>query len=143
MAIAQLPIARFLNRFDRIQALRFTLLFWGLGFSLIGLTGVLKLTPLIWAILGLGTLAIATVSYTPSASSLLVEIAPANLIGIYFSVNAQCWAIGYFIGPLIGGFILDQSPLIIKSYWFIVGASISLGLMILSFLQKLIFIKQK
>ncbi|GFE69748.1 MFS transporter [Chroococcus sp. FPU101] len=137
MAISQLPIARFLNRFNRINALRFSLLFWGLGFSVIWLTGILATSPLILAIIGLGILAIATVSYTPSASSLVAEIAPANLLGIYFSINAQCWAIGYFIGPLIGGFILDQSPLVIKSYWLIVGLSVCFCLVIFSFLEKM------
>lgn len=136
MAISQLPIARFLNRYNRINALRFSLYFWGLGFSLIWLTGILSISPLAFAILGLGILAIATVSYTPSASSLIADIAPPNLIGIYFSINAQCWAIGYFIGPLIGGFALDQSPLIIQSYWLLVSLSIGLGLVILFFLQK-------
>ncbi|PSF37653.1 MFS transporter [Aphanothece hegewaldii CCALA 016] len=137
MAISQLPIARFLNRFSRINALRFSLLFWGLGFSLIWLTGIPFTSPLIWAILGLGILAIATVSYTPSASSLIVEIAPSNLLGIYFSINSQCWAIGYFIGPLIGGFALDQSPLVIQSYWLLVGLSIGFSLIILYYLEKI------
>lgn len=134
-ALFQLPVARRLNRFSRPRALMFSMLLWAIGFVLIWVTGVADNHQLIWAILALGVLAIATVSYTPSASALVVELAPESLRGIYLSINSQCWAIGYFIGPPLGGWVLDQSATIVHSYWLVAAASTGLGILILQYLD--------
>ncbi|MGK7873412.1 MAG: MFS transporter [Xenococcaceae cyanobacterium] len=137
-ALCQLPIARFLNRFSRPRALILSLLFWGIGFALVWLTGVVNANALIWAILALGVLAIAMDSYTPSASALVVDLAPPSLRGVYLSINSQCWAIGYLIGPPLGGWALDQSPAFAHGFWLAAAASISLGILILQYLDKVI-----
>lgn len=54
---------------------------------------------MIWAVGGLGLLAIATVSYLPLASALVTDLAPEPVRGVYLSVNSLCQAVGYFIGP--------------------------------------------
>lgn len=135
---SQLPIARWLNRFSRIQALSFSLLFWGIGFVLIWLTGVTATIPLIWAVAALGVLAIAMVSYTPSASALVADLAPESLRGIYLSINSQCWAIGYLIGPPIGGWALDRSAEIAHGFWLVAAISIGIGILVLRYLGKVL-----
>jgi MFS family permease len=136
-ALCQLPIARFLNRFSRPRALMFSMLLWALGFVLIWVTGVAATGQIIWAVLALGVLALATVAYTPSASALVVELAPESLRGVYLSINSQCWAIGYFIGPPLGGWVLDQSLTIVHGYWLAVAASTSIGILILQYLGRI------
>ncbi|MCA1990987.1 MAG: MFS transporter, partial [Coleofasciculus sp. S288] len=91
---------------------------------------------IVWAILALGVLAIATVAYTPAASSFVVELAPEPLRGVYLAINSQCWAIGYFIGPPLGGWVLDQSQVIIHSFWLATAASTSIGILILQVLNR-------
>jgi MFS family permease len=140
-SLLQLPIARWLNSFTRIKALKFSLLCWGIGFIFVGLTGWLNFAPLIWAIIALGILAIATISYTPSASSLVVEIAPVSLRGIYLSINSQCWAIGYLIGPPLGGWALDQSTDFAHNFWLFCALTIGLGIAILTYLKNLLIIE--
>lgn len=135
-AIAQLPIARWLNSFNRIQALIISFIFWGIGFVLIWLTGSTTTYPLIWAILALGIMAIAMDIYTPSASVFIADIAPETLRGIYLSFNSQCWAIGYFIGPAIGGYALDNSPSFVRNYWLACSFSIAIGIPILRYLAR-------
>ena len=135
-ALCQLPVARFLNRFSRPRALIFSMLLWSVGFVLIWVTGVAATNQMMWAILALGVLAIATVAYTPSASSLVVELAPESLRGVYLSINSQCWAIGYFIGPPLGGWVLDQSATIVHNFWLIAAASTSIGILILQHLSR-------
>ena len=136
-AICQLPVARLLNRFTRIQVLKFSLVLWGIGFVLVWVTGIVTDNTLIWAVLTLGVMAIAMITYTPSASAFVADLAPESLRGIYFSINSQCWAIGYFIGPSMGGWALDH-PNFTLYYWLIFAASILLGWGILEYLQKII-----
>lgn len=141
-ALTQLPVARFLNRFSRPSALTFSILLWGMGFVLIWTTGVVATHQLLWAILALGVLAIATVAYTPSASALVVDLAPESLRGVYLAINSQCWAIGYFIGPPLGGWMLDQSPFIAHSFWLATSASTVIGILILQYLERILASRQ-
>lgn len=135
-AICQLPIARLLNRYSRPRALMISALIWAIGFVAIWATGIVSQGSLVWAVLGLSILAIATVAYTPAASSLVVELAPESLRGVYLSINSQCWAVGYFIGPPLGGWALDQSAWIAHSFWLGLAASVALALVILRYLQQ-------
>ena len=139
-AFCQLPIARLLNRWTRIQALKFSLILWGIGFVLLWVTGIALNNTLIWAILTLGVMAIAMITYTPSASAFVADLAPESLRGVYFSINSQCWAVGYFIGPSVGGWALDN-PNITLYFWLGCASSIFLGWGILQYLQNIIRIK--
>ena len=135
-AVCQLPVARFLRRFRHPQALMFSLGLWGTGFVLVWVTGLVDSNALLWAILALGVLSLAMVAYTPSASALVVELAPESLRGIYFSLSSQCWAIGFFIGPALGGWALDRSKLVADRFWLAAAASIGVGMLILQYLDR-------
>ncbi|NJR46220.1 MAG: MFS transporter [Hyellaceae cyanobacterium CSU_1_1] len=136
-AICQLPVAWILNRFTRIAGLSLSFLIWGIAFILVWVTGNMPNHTLIWAGLTLGVMSLGMVTYTPVASGLVAELAPESLRGVYFSINSQCWAIGYFIGPPLGGWALDH-PQFTNYFWLICAASILLGLAILQYLQRLI-----
>lgn len=106
--VLQLPIARLLRRFSHTKALIFSSLLWGIGFILTGVTGVINFGQIVMALLAAGILAIATVAYLPSASALVADLAPPSGRGVYLAINSQCWAVGYFIGPVLAGWALDQ-----------------------------------
>lgn len=142
-ALLQLPIARWLNRFSRPRALILAIITWGIGFVIVWLTGVVQTHALIWATIALSLLAIATVAYTPSASALVVDLAPESLRGIYLSINSQCWAIGYLIGPPLGGWALDQSKAIANGFWLILSFSTGIGILILQILHQLILTQKR
>jgi MFS family permease len=135
-ALTQLPIARFLNRFSRVQALICSALFWGVGFLLIWMTGIAPASHLLWAILGLSVMAIATAAYNPSASALVVDLAPESLRGVYLSINSLCWAVGYFVGPTVGGWAMDQNRGIAQTFWIASALSVLVGIAILLYLGK-------
>ncbi|NJO41268.1 MAG: MFS transporter [Cyanobacteria bacterium RU_5_0] len=137
-ALCQLPIARFLNRFSRSQALIVSALFWSVGFILIWVTGTTPTNHLVWASLGLGVMAIATDAYTPSASSLVVGLAPEALRGVYLSINSLCWAVGYFIGPTIGGWAMDQTGEIANGFWIIAASSVGIAITVLRYLDRIL-----
>jgi MFS family permease len=136
-AICQLPAAWLLNRFNRITGLSFSSLLWGIGFVLVWVTGNISDNTLIWAILTLGVMSLGMITYTPIASGLVADLAPESLRGVYFSINSQCWAIGYFIGPPLGGWALDH-PELTNYFWLMLAASVLIAMAILQYLNKLI-----
>jgi MFS family permease len=134
--VCQMPIARALKNFSHPHALMVSALLWGLGFILIGFTGIAPFGHLGWAILGVGVFAIATVSYTPSASSLVTDLAPESQRGVYLSINSLCWALGYFIGPPLGGWALDQPRTVADGFWLSLALSIVITIAILQYLNQ-------
>lgn len=136
--LCQLPIARVLRSFSHPQALTVSAGMWAVGFSLIWVTGVAQANQLLWVLLALAVLAIAVVSYTPSASALITDLAPPSQLGVYFSLNSLCWAAGYFIGPPLGGWALDQPQVVTDTFW--LGLALSVGVMIaiLQFLNRML-----
>lgn len=133
-ALCQLPMARWLNRFSPPHALMIALVFWTLCFFSTWLVGQQLITPTVFVLTGLTAMALGTVAYTPIASSLVVGLAPDALRGVYLSVNSMCWAIGYLIGPPLGGWALDNA--MAHSFWLGLMASTVGGAVILSVLQK-------
>ncbi len=134
--LLQLPIARWLKPFSYAQGLMISTVFWGFGFGLIWVCGVAPDGSLLWAVLALGIMAIAMASYTPIASALVVALAPESLRGVYLSLNSQCWAIGFLVGPALGGAAMDQPQDLANGYWLMLMGSIPLGLIILKFLNR-------
>jgi MFS family permease len=132
----QLPIAQWLKPYSYPQGLMISTVFWGVGFGLIWVCGVAPMGGLLWAVLGLGLMAIAMASYTPIASALVVSLAPDSLRGVYLSLNSQCWAIGYLIGPALGGVAMDQPQALANGYWLMLMGSIPIGLIILRALDR-------
>jgi MFS family permease len=134
--VLQLPIARWLRHYRYAQALAFSLLFWGVGLALIGVTGVVSNGSIFWAILAMGILSIASVSYTPIASALVASIAPESYRGVYLSINSQCWAIGYLIGPALGGVAMDLPRPWVDYYWWGIALLVGGGWLILKVLDR-------
>ncbi|MBW4691450.1 MAG: MFS transporter [Lyngbya sp. HA4199-MV5] len=139
--LCQLPAARLLNRFSRAYGLMLSASLWGIGFLLVWVTGVVPSHHLLWAIVALGVLALATVAYMPSASSITVEMAPESLRGVYLAVNSQCWAIGSFIGPPLGGWALDHSASVAHGLWLGLALSVTIVILVLQRLDRMM--KQK
>ena len=54
------------------------------------------------------------------------------------ALNSQCWAIGYLIGPPLGGWALDQIPAIAHGFWLAASLSIIPCLATLLVLEKLL-----
>ncbi|MBE9156169.1 MFS transporter [Nodosilinea sp. LEGE 06152] len=134
-AIAQLPVARWLNRYSRAQGLMVSALLWGLGFGLVWRSGTGSF-PLAWGGLALGVMALAMVAYTPIGSALVAAIAPEALRGVYLSVNSMCWAVGYLIGPPLGGWAIDQGAAVAHGFWLGLVATVAPALAILVWLDR-------
>ncbi|MEH2024449.1 MDR family MFS transporter [Nostoc sp.] len=136
--ICQLPVTSILKRCSHTLALTVSAIFWAIGFGLIWVSGTAPSDHLVWVILALGVFAVAIVSYTPSAASLVTELAPENQRGVYFSINALCWAVGSFIGHPLGGWALDQPRVITDSFWLGFSLSVAIALAILQYLNRIL-----
>lgn len=137
VALSQMPAVRTLQRYQRVSVLMLSMMLWGIGFLLIWLVGLVPGWQLIFILLAIATLAIANVTYNPFAVALVTELAPQPSLGIYLSLNAQCWAIGYFLGPLVGGWSLAQNEKIAHAFWAIVSLSTLVGILVLKRLTRL------
>lgn len=135
-ALIQLPVARALKSFRYCQSLMLSAGFWSIGFGFTWVTGVTPWGHLGWAGLSLAVMAIATVSYMPAASALVINLAPQSLRGVYLSVNSLCWAVGYFIGPTIGGWAMDQPQALVHRFWIGVALSVGIAVGILGYLDR-------
>lgn len=136
--ICQLPVTSALKRYSHTLALTVSAILWAIGFSLIWISGTAPSYNLVWVTLALGVFAVAIVSYTPSAASLVTELAPENQRGVYFSINAVCWAVGSFIGHPLGGWALDQPRIIIDSLWLGFSLSVIIVVVILQYLNRIL-----
>ncbi len=136
--ICQLPVTSILKRCSHTLALTVSAIFWAIGFGLIWVSGTAPSHQLVWVTLALGVFAVAIVSYTPSAASLVTELAPENQRGVYFSINALCWAVGSFIGHPLGGWALDRPQIITNTYWLGFILSVAIAVVILQYLNRIL-----
>lgn len=134
-ALFQLPVLKILNPLSRIQGLTLSLAMWGISFCSIWVTGNVSQFAFYWAIFSVLTAAMAVIIYNPLASGLIVDLAPVSLRGVYFAINSQCWAIGYLIGPPLGGWVLDQGMIYAHNFWLILASSVIIGMLILQYLK--------
>jgi MFS family permease len=133
--VAQIPVARWLRRYRPAQGLMVSALLWGLGFALVWRSGS-GTAPLVWGGLALGVMALALVAYTPIGSALVAALAPPALRGVYLSVNSMCWAVGYLVGPPLGGWALDQGDRVAHGFWLAMMATVIPALAVLAWLDR-------
>ncbi|WP_310482119.1 MFS transporter [Chamaesiphon sp. VAR_48_metabat_403] len=134
--VAQLPMLKLLQKLSHARSLMISGGLWILGFVCITLTGTAANLPILWASLGLGLFALAIVSYTPTASALIADLAPPSLRAVYTSINSLCWAAGYAIGPPLGGWALDRSLQFAHDFWLGLAATVPIVWLILLWLER-------
>ncbi len=134
-ALLQVPMIRLIAGLSYLTALMLSIVVWGVGFVLVALWQPID-GSLIPALGAFAIFAIATVIYKPTSAAWIAELAPANLRGIYTAIAYQCWAIGYFIGPILGGWALDQPADVTDRFWLGVGLSTGVGLLVLQGLRQ-------
>ncbi len=134
-ALLQIPAIRLIAGLSYLKSLMISIVVWGLGFIVVALWHPIN-GSLIPALGAFVIFAIATVIYKPTSATWIAELAPPNLRGAYTAIAYQCWAIGYFIGPIFGGWALDQPVAVTDRFWLSVGLSAGLGLLMLQVLRQ-------
>ncbi len=131
----QLPITRWLRPFSHITVLFASLGLWSFALLAIWLVGFVSSYALMVALLAFALVALAEIFYGPTASTLIGGIAPEHLRGVYFSLDSQCWAIGFLIGPALGGWALDHPDVMGTNLWLALVSSSAIAGTILLFLR--------
>jgi MFS family permease len=107
--VLQLPLTRAIQTINHVTTLFNALALWSSGFVLVWLTGQVSTQAVFVAAGAFTVIAIAEIFYAPAATAIVSDIAPVTLRGIYFSLDSECWAIGFLVGPAIGGWALDHT----------------------------------
>lgn len=115
--VLQLPITRLVKAINHISILLVALTLWSLAFFLLWVTGITSTSALAFTISAFSLISLAEILYSPAGISLLGEMSPTNLRGIYFSLESQCWSIGFTIGPALGGWALDHPKTVGINLW--------------------------
>lgn len=135
-AILQVPLVQVLGSVPRVRVLGISMMLWGIGFILVWVSGTVASMPIVWAIASLSVLSVAATIYKPFAPAIVAELAPESLRGVYLAISYQCWSIGYFVGPLLGGWAMDRSHAIARDLWGVAAISTVFSLFILNFLSQ-------
>ena len=89
----------------------------GMGYGLAAISSTLPLYALTVAIWTLGEIAAAAV-----APSVVADLSPVELRGLYQGVFGAAWGLSFFVGPMIGGWVLEH-----LGGWALWGGCFALG----------------
>jgi len=135
-AVLQLPLVQILGSLVKIKVLMISMLLWGTGFFLVWATGVDSSIRFALIVAAFSVLSVASIIYKPFAPAIVAELAPPSLRGVYLAISYQCWSIGYFIGPIVGGWAIDQPQNISHHSWLVVALSTLCGILALYVLAR-------
>ncbi len=104
---------------------------WGRRRTLLLATAILAIASLVFA---------ATNNFTILVIASLIHGLGIGFYwpGVYFSINALCWAVGSFIGHPLGGWALDQSRIIADRFWLGFSLSVAIAVAILQYLNQIL-----
>ena len=135
-AVTQLPVSRFMRRHSDTRALGVSAILFAAGFFAIWLAGEGGDRAIVTVVIALSILSLGMVVYAPSGAAFVIDIAPTPLRGTYAAINSMCWAVGYGLGPSLGGIALDASPAIARQYWIYLMLSGGVCLLILTEMRR-------
>ena len=103
IVLVSLPISHAAGRWPRFGAMAAASLLLGLGFGFQALADSLPLYALAVAIWTLGEIASAAV-----APAIIADLAPIEWRGLYQGVYGSSFGLAFFVGPVLGGWILQR-----------------------------------
>ncbi|MFH0766172.1 MAG: MFS transporter, partial [Calditrichota bacterium] len=103
VTVLQIPAMRLLNLIKPLQALAVSGMFYAVGYYIVGLAAG-------WQAMmtGVAVVTIGEIMEGPMGSSYVSKLAPAGMVGSYMGVFNLALHLGWTVGPLIGGFLLDH-----------------------------------
>lgn len=102
VVVLQMPISHIAEKFKPMQAM-----LAGSIFMAAGLVGFSFISGWVTAVISIILLTFGEILIFPSSSILIDNLAPEHLRGTYFGAG-QFRKIGNFLGPVLGGFLLNQ-----------------------------------
>ena len=98
-----IPISNLATKWPRFETVAVSAVLLGLGFGATALANSLPLFALSVAIWTLGEIASTSV-----APTIIADLSPMELRGLYQGIFGAAWGLAYFLGPLAGGWIYEN-----------------------------------
>ena len=105
--ILQWPIGNWLSSKNKLFGLKFSIINFGISTFLLYISSYSITYGVYIMLLAIIFCSVGTSSFLPTSSDIVFSIAPLNRKGFALALLSQCFAIGYFIGPILSGGILD------------------------------------
>ncbi len=127
VVVLQFWISRRLKSLAPMLAMALGSLLYAIGFGMYGFGSTFAYFALCMVVITVGEMVLA-----PEGTALVARFAPAHMRGRYMGVFGLDWGLGFAIGPLAAGYLIERvSP---QSVWyasFIVGLIATLGYLVL------------
>ncbi|MFJ8626583.1 MDR family MFS transporter [Kitasatospora sp. NPDC093550] len=105
IVVLQIPLTRWVENRSRSAMLVAAALFIGWGFGMSALAGssawLYALTVAVWTV--------GEILYTPTLMGLVAELSPTHARGRYQGVYSLSWSLASFVGPAVGGVLLERA----------------------------------
>jgi MFS family permease len=98
-----IPVSNMAAKWPRFETVAVAAFLLGLGFGSTALASNFSLFALSVAIWTLGEIASTSV-----APTIIADLSPIELRGLYQGIFGAAWGLAYFIGPLAGGWIYED-----------------------------------
>ncbi len=98
-----IPVSNMAAKWPRFETIAVAAVLLGLGFGFTALASTLPLFALSIAIWTMGEIAATSV-----APTIIADLSPIELRGLYQGIFGAAWGLAYFIGPLAGGWVYEN-----------------------------------
>ena len=126
IVLFQLPIAKALEGRRRMPAFALMGLIWAVSW-LVLIVAVETLGPLAAALLigaAMVFFAVGECLHGTVQGPLVADLAEPRMIGRYMALSSLSWQVGFFVGPAVGGAVLDAEPV---ALWVLAAVVCALG----------------
>ena len=112
VVFAQLPVTKALEGRPRMPALAAVAVIWSVSWLLILATGLWleALAAAVVLVVATFIFSVGECLHGPTLTVLVADMAPERLRGRYMALVTNTYALGFAIGPGVGGFLLATSP---------------------------------
>ncbi|ABM72344.1 possible multidrug efflux transporter, MFS family [Prochlorococcus marinus str. MIT 9515] len=107
LLIIQWPIGSWISKKGKLFGLKFSLINFAFASLLLFISSYLNISAFYFIFIAIILVGLGTSSFLPTSTDVVFSIAPSNKKGYALALLSQCFAMGYFFGPLISGGILD------------------------------------
>ena len=107
LLILQWPIGSWISKKGKLFGLKFSLINFSFASLLLFISSFLNIAGFYFVFLAIILVGLGTSSFLPTSTDIVFSIAPSNKKGYALAILSQCFAMGYFLGPLISGRVLD------------------------------------
>ena len=128
IVLVTLWVSRRTERLPRYAVMATAALLLGIGFGLTGLAATLAFYAFSVAVWTLGEVISASI-----APTIVSEISPPALRGLYQGIWGSSWGLAFFLGPALGGFVFEH--LGSDTLWlttFVIGVIVAFGYLLMS-----------